>query len=243
MTNTARITHAICGIDGETRSIRREVEAFERFHERVRPLPITSPSSEPTIESDISRFVDIYHETVTGTDDFDDAYSESRREHMVNEFGAGLASRLDRTDHLTGELKRGILASAERSVSSRERFIDVLDAERASLLDARETLDEIIDQLERLPACTIRDSGLETVVDAWETLERLTDQCERLAQRRQRFLIERRNRRFEHAGTTELDAYLYEDLDTIHPVLRTIAETVSSIEAKKTSDDRPTVTA
>jgi hypothetical protein len=243
MTNTARITHAICGIDGETRAIGREIEAFERFHERVRPLPIASPSSELTTESDTGRVVDIYHETVTGIDDFEDAYGESRREHMANEFGSGLASRLGRADHLTGELKRGILASAERSVSSRERFIDVLDAERASLLDAGETLEEIIDQLERLPACTVRDSGLETVVDAWEAFERLTDDCERLAQRRQRFLIERRNRRFEHADTTELDAYLYEDLDTIHPVLRTITETISSIDAKKTPDDRPTVTA
>jgi exonuclease VII small subunit len=243
MTNIARITHAIHGIDREIRAVRREIEAFERFHERVRPLSIASPSSEPTIDSDTSRVVDIYHETVTGTDDFDDAYGESRREHMANEFGAGLASRLGRADHLTGELKRGILASAERSVSSRERFIDVLDAERASLLDARETLEEIIDQLERLPVCTVRDSALETVVDAWETFERLTNDCERLAQQRQRFLIERRNRRFEHTDATEFDAYLYGDLDTIHPVLRTITETVSSIEYKKTSDDRPTVTA
>lgn len=101
---------------------------------------------------------------------------------MANAFGAGLASRLGQADYLTSELERGVLASAERSVSSRKRFIEMLNAERASLLDARETLEEIINQLKRLPACTAHGSELETVVDVWETFERPADDCQRPAQ-------------------------------------------------------------
>lgn len=71
---------------------------------------------------------------------------------MSNAFGAGLASLLGQADYPTSELERGVLASAERSVSCRERFIEIINAERTSLLDARETLEEIINQFKRLPA-------------------------------------------------------------------------------------------
>lgn len=46
MTNKGRITQATQGIDSETRAIRREIEAFECFHERVRLLQIDFTLSE-----------------------------------------------------------------------------------------------------------------------------------------------------------------------------------------------------
>lgn len=240
MTDTDRIDRAIQELDFEIRSISSEIDAFERFRALVRPLPIVSAMTTPTPESETALIVEYYRDTVAETGDFADAYDETVEEHMASELGSGAAGRLQRTEHVTGELKRRILAASERAADSRRTFASVLEAERESLVDARRAIGEIVGRLERIPECSVGESSLEDLVDAFERLERLADACDSVATRRQRFRSERRDPAFELAEPLQLDAYLYGDLESLHPVLYTVAETAAEIEHEQAFEgDRP----
>ena len=214
-------------IANETRSLQREREAFETFRESIsRAQAATGDGGTRT-----GNLLETYKNTVMSTTDFDMVYGEPVSESLEAEFAPSLADALKENEPVTQQFKRNLLVATTAAIESRTRFIRALEAECESVQTVRETVLDIKDTLQKLPACTLRCLQFEQFVDVWEACEEAVKQCDRRSEQRQRHIAERQTTDHRaNSGTHALNTYLYNDLETLFPALSALAETRHRIE-------------
>ncbi|MFO7927642.1 MAG: DUF7260 family protein [Halobacteriota archaeon] len=231
MSDLRTIDRALERIERERESIERERGAFDRFETRLRPLPIASRTAGGE-RVDPTTVVETYDDTVMATVARERAYDETLEEHLSNELGEVLAKRLEKTEALTGRLKRDLLSAAEEARNRREGLLVVLDGERSSIETARRDLRRIHERLVETPGCSTHEQPIDRVIDGWRALDGLEANCGSIATERQRYLFEERpSKPFD--DPLLFDAYLYRDLETTHPVLSAVAATIEAIGSKR----------
>lgn len=225
------IERALDNIECERRSIRKECDAFDRFQERIRPLSIESRTVEiePATPAAV---LETYSETVAGTADYECVYDESVEKHLANELGEDIAERLQTAEVLDDQLKRELLSTALQARERREGLLRMLETEEASVTTARCELTTVRKQLAKIPPCSMLDQPLSQVIDRWRTLNRLASKCEEIIAERQRYVLNDRPTELQKEPFA-FDEYLYDELETIHPVISSVATTVTEIHRKQ----------
>ncbi|WP_135827447.1 DUF7260 family protein [Halorussus halobius] len=231
---TERIESARSRLTDERRRTRAERDAFESFRSRVDRISASPPEPgrnvPPTVRGSPGRsgdgaaaVRDAYEATVMATPHYEADYGDEYAESVTVEFGRELAEALARADATTPVLKRRLLHAAERATDRRDRFLDVLDAERATLDEAERALAGVDDDLTAVGSRPLADCSPRELDRLADDLDHLAARCEDLAASRQTEL--RRQRRTIDVPTADrnLQAYLYRTLDVTHPVLASVA--------------------
>jgi hypothetical protein len=174
------------------------------------------------------------------TPDFESAYDEPVSESLEAEFPPSLATTLQSNNQVTQRVKRNLLVATTTAIESRKRYLRVLDAEHESMKTVRKTVLEIEDTLQELPTCSLRTLSFERFVDVWETCEAAVERCDRHSEQRQHHIAERQTKdKHTNVGAHALNTYLYDDLETQFPALRSLAETRRHIEQHRGEATEP----
>jgi len=210
------ISVAETSVEHEYADVEAELEAYERFKDRVAGIDTVSTSSAPAptpqsreVQSRqrmVERVRSGFRETVMSVDHYDEMYGESLVEHAAAELSADVAVvfRRERATPFTEMTKRVLTSAVERAVEQRETFLDTLEGEQDGLESGRATLASLLD-----------DYGTGTASDAHraDVTERLDD----LARERQEVLRSRTTS--VRTDGHDLCAYLYRDHEWTYPVL------------------------
>ncbi|MFC7157146.1 hypothetical protein ACFQPA_17065 [Halomarina halobia] len=247
----APIERARVLLDEERAQVRAERAAFESFAERVvglEPEPGRSqgPTASPSLRersaaaprsSAATRIRTAYRETVMAVGHYDAVYDEPIATNLTAELGPGIAAALRDDVPVTPMLHRAIVTGVKRAIHDRRAFLEVLDAERASLDHARAEGREIVTRLSELSERATTTTTTATN-GARETVDALADRCARLVESRQHRIQERSVSRYIDGH--DLCAYLYADGpdDWTYPVLTVAVSLQRDIDAVRRRLDR-----
>ncbi len=186
---------------------------------RTVPTPATAPQRQTLVHQPDSREVrrlrSAYRETVMAVEHYDDVYGEPLVAHAAAELSAEVATALQREGTpFTETCKSRLLAAVGRAIAQREEFCGQLAEERASITDGRETLTDLLDQLDR-PS-----------IPGWYTTE-FEDELTDVAETRQETLRSRHP--FGHVDDRDLCAFLYADRAWTFPLLTAVARLRGSV--------------
>lgn len=203
-------------VDREYADVEAEMEAYERFKDRVAGIDTVSTSSSPrptpqtrevrSRQRTVERVRSDFRETVMSVDHYDEVYGESLVEHAAAELSADVAVvfRRERATPFTEMTKRVLTSAVERAVEQRETFLDTLEGEQDDLESGRATLADLLD-----------DYGTGTASDAHRT--DVTERLDDLARERQELLRSRTTS--VRTDGHDLCEYLYRDHEWTYPVL------------------------
>lgn len=241
--DTDPIDGARAALREERARTRSERDAFEAFRSRVADVPAGSPRAGtpgrpgPTLSdrsADRRRaggtaVREAYEATVMATPHYDEEYDEPYLENVAGEFGAELACALEAADEMTPLVKRRLRQAAERAVTRRDQFLDILADEMAALDAAEERLADVRDDLAAVGSRPFFECSGDELDRLEGDLRWLEADCEALADARQTELRDQR-RTLDRAGDAPyLAAYLYGSLDVAYPVLASVATLVRRI--------------
>lgn len=214
----------------EQSSLQTECEAFREFRgtvSRVRPASTHGANTA----TDTTQLLDAYRETVMSTPDYEAVYGDSLAESLTAELSASTANTLLSEERISQQQKRDLLLATNRAIEQRERFVERLETERKSLRTIRDEISNIQTTLEELPPCSIQYLPFEEYAEVWGVYEAQLERCNRLLQKRQEWVTERQQLTVNPENETHaFNKYLYGDLETAYPALRSIAGTRQHIE-------------
>lgn len=223
------IDEAIRCIKTERTSVETETDAFRAFREtvsRARPHRTDGDAGTST-----ARLAECYRETVMVRTAYERRYGDDLADSLAVELSPSLADALLDDTALTQRRKRDLLLATTRTIDERESFSELLATELDSLAAIRNDLQEITDTLETLPPCSLHTLSFGEYAETWAATEGLLDECEQLIQERQAALTDTtRPVRPDSTDAHDLSEYLYADLDTPYPALRSIAETHEHVQ-------------
>jgi hypothetical protein len=202
-------------VGAERAEVEAERRAFVRFGDRVGGLDAVSTRATGTTPTRtltgsrprrVERVRSAFRETVMSVDHYEEVYGESLVEHAAAELSADVATgfRREGGTQFTEFYKSTLVSAVEEAVGWRERLLEQLDGELASLDRSGETLEDLVD----------RWDGPGPAGD-------LASDLDDLAERRQE-LIQRRD---PLSGTDghELCQYVYADAEWTYPILTAVA--------------------
>lgn len=232
------LDQAIQSVERELSNLRTECEAFREFREtvsRVRPVGAHGASTA----TDTTPLLDVYRETVMSTPDYETTYGDSLAESLAAEFPPSTANTLLSEEQVTQQQKRDLLLATNRTIEQRERFAERLEAERESLQTIREAIGDIRATLDGLPPCSMQYLSFEEYAEVWRDYEAQLERCDRLLETRQVWVTERQQHVVDSGNEAHaFNRYLYGDLETAYPALRSIAGTRLRIERRR-GETRP----
>jgi hypothetical protein len=233
----APIGTALDRVADERSEVDAERDAFATFAARVDACParaessVTAPDPAASVRTTglgavadaqpTARLRRAYRETVMAVDHYEAVYGEPLAVNVAAEFGADVATALCRDVQFTPPLKRALSDAATSARADRERFGEVLQRERRSLVDAEAALDDIVTAIRRHPGDHPDDAP---------SLAELERRCERVGTERQR--VVQRQRRFSREGDA-LYEYLYGDQSWTYPVLSVVATLSEDLSAMR----------
>ncbi|WP_436930898.1 DUF7260 family protein [Halosimplex halobium] len=202
-------------VGAERAEVEAERQAYVRFADRVGGIDTVSRQpagvnrTRQLTDSPprrVERLRSAFRETVMSVDHYDEVYGESLVEHAAAELSADVATgfRREGGTQFTEFYRSTLVSAVEEAVGWRERLVDQLDEELASLDRSRDAVEDLLDRWEGPgPA-----EGVESDLDD-------------LAERRQN-LVQRRD---PLSGTDghELCQYVYADAEWTYPVLTAVA--------------------
>lgn len=212
----------------EQHEVALERDAFERFADRARAIPVDStlesgltaiPVTDDSGSNSISALRRAYSKTVTDLDHYEEEYDESITENATAEFGPEIATLFDPASHtaFTERHRRCLVSAALQSAADREEFCETLGAELESLQSVRERLLAVLNELDS------------SVVPGWyrqQFQERLLE------------IITARQSAIEDRSPTHLDGhnlcqYLYGTEPQTYPALRAVARLLDSVTVRE----------
>lgn len=219
-------------LDRERRRTVDELEAFRDFRGRVRELSPAAAHTGPPAAAAVGNGTgadpaDVrlaYRETVMSVPHYERAYGDTYEQSVREEFGPDVGTALVRASTFDRRHKTALLSAVRSCERERERFVDLLVAERDSIERAAETLIPLADQL---AAFDEMDFAAEPppALDAYRArLGVLADRAETVAADRQADLDEVSARFDLPNDRPEVTAYFYQDFPATHPVLALAAE-------------------
>lgn len=238
------VKRAIDRVEGEQELLAGEVTALDRFAAGVADLePVTPAESTGAVRPTsggatpaatgfqrtasgtrrIERVRELFAETVR-PHSADDG-SETLDQTIEEELGPEIATVLSPSTPggFTAEVKGAIRSTVAQRRAERCAVERALDHEEASLTAALEGIEEITDWLVAEDRTPLVDLGFEALRDRHEALAAHRSRCERISRERQEVLHGTTSHEMD-AGLTQLSlvGYLYDDLETTFPVLRTV---------------------
>lgn len=242
----AHLGEAESVVERERRRTRRERDAFVAFVERVSDVDVVESRPRgatdggmvlgPREETDAAGLREVrraYRETVMSMPHFDAEYGESLPEHMSAEFDVEVAAAVTRGPRLTPELQEALVRHGRVAVGQRETFMETLECEERSLLDARDAFEEVAEDLSVLNAQPLPERSFEGLAATWERLGDLESECEGVLDQRQRTLDG--SRPSGRGGAPSFAGYVYRSLPVTHPVL---AEGATLVDRVRTARSR-----
>jgi len=196
-----------------------------------------SRGAEPPAGSGLVAVRDAYQETVMSVPHYEVEYDDTYERSVAEEFGPEIAYALTRGSRFHAECKRSLLDASERAVEERERFLETVRSETASVERAASRLGPIRSEVESTARTDFSDEGFGTL-DAYRArTEALLSDCDRIAARRQRELASH-ERDLAIDGEIDAPTYLYQDLSATYPVLATVGAVGDRIDGLKRRIER-----
>ncbi len=205
----------------EHAQVRAERAAFETFAERVRALdPVPAPSQPPPTalalrdrsraHAGVATTCDVrtaYQETVLAVEHYESVYGESLVTNLTAELGPEIATALQEDGPLALAVQQAVIASVGPAIQDRRAFLEVLDAEQASIDEAYREGDAIATELTEFDESETATSMDHSTI--CETIDELLERCRQLIDARQREIQERVVSRYTDGH--DLCTYLYAD--------------------------------
>lgn len=241
----AVIPEALALLRRERRRTVDEREAFEAFSETVRAMAAEtsesglrvgglSGSPSPEAGQPIRR---AYERTVMAVPHYAEEYDDTYTESLEAELGAPVAAAAT-SGSLTPTTRAGIVRAATRARADRERFVEALDEERESLLDADDRLGAVLSELADLetePREQLDFGGLDAIRARITVLQSKTDAVGR--ERQQQLRTWQRELSLA-AGAPDLPSYLYQEAPVSYPILSAVARTATKLERLRAAVER-----
>lgn len=230
-----RLTAAETAVRREYRRTADEVEALRTFERRIRRIPAehTPPNRgltvgvetpPPTVTEGLRRVREAYESTVMSIPHYAKEYGDVYEESLCEEFSVDLAIALTEGTNFDRRCKQGVLAGVSDSQRRRKALLDALEVERTSLLKATETLLSVANETTDLAARHVDEAPFGTL-DAYRArLLVLVRHCDDVVANRQETLFEHRNAWKHNAEAPIFAGYVYQNQDTIYPVMAVAAD-------------------
>lgn len=225
-------------VRNEQMAVHTEREAFEEFRESVR-LVQPLPSDQAETSNTGRELVQTYRDTVLSTNDFGAMYGETLEEHLERELSPTLADILVSNDAVTQRRKRDLLLVTSNAIEERTRFIENLQTELDSISTFAESIARVRTEIDSLPECTFHGTTFEKFHDIWQRYHELEQCCEQLMMERQRQILEPPRNLPDVDAKHALNLYLYRELKTPYPLLRTVTQTYILISDMKFENGSP----
>lgn len=237
MASRADSFHSRAAIDRvreEIAFIRAELDAFERFEERIRRLPcvthaqsatsmaggvLTAPSSAPPTR----KLKHTYQSTVMSVPHYESEYDDTFEESVRTEFDEPVCQVLFGRVAFTPLAKSRLIGASENARHNRSELLDDLGREREELTAAVERFETWLTELDGIRCRVSRWNDCEASTEL-ERIDRLQEKCDVLSSKRQRSL-HRRSGAFSHRrGPDTFAQYLYDGMSVTMPVLADVSE-------------------
>jgi hypothetical protein len=163
-------------------------------------------------------------------------YGESYPEHVAAEFGGDLAAALTGANALTPDLRAAVRRAAGKARADRLAFVEVLDAERASLRAVGSETDEIRRRMEELDDRPLGERSFEDLLALWRAVREFESRADALAARRCETLAGHRQTFEGHAPS--LPAFVYADESFEHPALAALSELARTLATARRRVER-----
>ncbi|MBX0323219.1 hypothetical protein EGH21_09275 [Halomicroarcula sp. F13] len=151
------VTTAVEVVERETAEVEAEAEAFDAFADAVEDVPTAGPQAWQPVAfhtsrqecKQLERVCDAYRETVMSVPHYDEVYGESLVENVMLELGEEMAEGLrTKQGGFTAPYKQALVSTARDAAAERRRFLDTLAGEAESLSDARQSLSDLVVELD-----------------------------------------------------------------------------------------------
>lgn len=221
-------------VASERRRLTDERDAFEGFVDEVRGIDPRVPDRSTAIASDrpsqtgLDRVRDAYVRTVMAVPHYHEEYGESLEANVAEELGDGVAAGLTTGATLSPYLKRAILEAGRRAIASREDVLETVEAEAEAVERTADRIASIVEELRSALEQPLERAEFNTLRVTRERLGSLRDRALALAAERQATL--RAHTRSIPLDVEDFGAYIYDECETIHPLVSRIAAIVDLIE-------------
>jgi len=160
-----------------------------------------------------------YEETVLSTPHHDSEYGETTTESMAAEFSGAVATTVADGSTLTPPLQTTLLRAADAAADRRAEVLSRLDTEDGRLQEATDVLEPATEAA----AVRVDEADVSDCVAAADRLDWHESAVTDLTRERQREV---------HAHESDHPhwfGYIYDDLDSSHPILATATETLAAV--------------
>lgn len=208
-----------------------EREAFDAFLGRLDAISPDAPAAVPAgiaprsfgATDSLADVREAYRGTVMAVPHFDHDYGDTLVDSVATELSAAVADALTAPGPLSSPLYATVRSLARRARDDRDTFLDRLDAEADSLVDAAERIERLSDELDALVDDWPSTPSFDTLFRCYEATDRLRERADAVVAERQVFLREQSV--VVHTESVDMATYLYapdEELST-YPALAALA--------------------
>lgn len=234
------ISAAKGAVEREREQLIQERDAFHQFATEIESIPVSTAGREglPPVgvgqanvaKGELGRVRAAYRRTVMELDHFDRVYDEQLSENMSSELSDDVATAVIHGNQFSLPVKQAAMQQATKASIRRENLLETINAERESLEYARDQLSEITAVLEDEPAMS--EFTLTELFEYERRIKQCQRQCKRLLRTRQHD-IHSEGRIPSKFDKLFVQTYLYDDLDTVFPVLNAGSRRYSRLEARQ----------
>jgi hypothetical protein len=231
------VEDALTIVENEHRVIATELDAFREFHsaiesarpqqpETLAPVAMNHRSGSP---DQFAELRSAYRETVMSVPHYETEYGEALPANVEFELGPDSAAMLTSSGHFSEHHKHALACVVRETIDDRERLLDSLAEDQASLERFRTPLQSVLGAVESF-------ERVDPVVDSpaledgyrrrVETIER---RCRSLIDDRQSELVGDRRALALPISGPDLPSYLYGELAVTYPVIAPLTSLLDAI--------------
>lgn len=237
-----RFEQAKAAVSEERRRVADELAALEEFADHVdrteptRPQTAIAPAVEPSTGPSRDALASIrqaYESTVMAVPHYEEDYGESYVQSLAAEFGPDVAAALVGGNQFTQACKRTLLGAVSEGIERRERLVDALENEQASVAEARAVLVPLAEELLEIHRSKRANCPMGVLDGHAARLGVLAEKCDRLLGQRQSVVVDQRRSLTLPIDELDIPRYIYSDVETetSYPVLGTLADCTETVEA------------
>lgn len=234
-------------IEAERAILTAEAEAFNEFLDAVEAITPQSAASPgiPSVQSRSSPGTPFqslrsgYRSTVMAVPHYETEYGESYKANVRAEFGPDIATLLTTGQVFERHHKQAVIVAAEDSIEQRQRLLDAIDEEEASIRRFQEPVQSVIEAIRSFDTGTIASDSPKLLDGYRRRLDALESRCHDLVEQRQSEIVDDRRALSLPISGPDLPSYLYTDLTITYPViapLTTVLESAAGISAAVATD-------
>lgn len=238
------LSKAQAELQTEARRLEREIQAYSEFEKQLES--ITVPKSSPvstvgSIQLDRSSSIDqcteireSFEATVMAVPHYSEDYDESFIEHFAAEFTPEAAALVTNSNEIPPQLHSLLQSQVTSAIEDRNHLLSSIDSEQDAVAESKTRLQKRCQQLTTLTKTEIDQLDFAGLEAQWTYLAQQQQLCDTIAADRQQHIIATKRTVGATNTTSDLYAYLYQDLDVTYPILSKIAEIGETIHRQQT---------